>query len=213
MHFSRLKLGSAPFAVSPVCPFATFAWLGACAALGALSYGCTSNAPSPGGSSGVDIVTADDPQAFACFRNWMSTPGVAPPGAPDPSGETDGGIHSGPLTTYINKPPPHGSTFFPIGTIIVKEQSNPAIALKDRQIFAMVKRGGGYNTPPGQTVPLNWEFFELQNIDACNVNVLWSGIPLAADPYAANPFVCDECHEAAKSNDYVWTVGLTLSSF
>jgi hypothetical protein len=211
MPFSRLKPSSVLFPAPAACPLATFARLGACAALGALSFGCTSSAPTPSGSSG--IVTSDDPQAFACFRNWTSTPGVGPPGAPDPSGETDGGIHSGPLTTYINKPPPHGSTSFPVGTIIVKEQSNPAIALTDRQIFAMVKRGDGYNTPPGQTVPLNWEFFELQNIDTCNVNVVWAGFPLAADPYAANPFVCDECHEGAKSNDYVWTVGLTLSSF
>jgi len=72
-----------------------------------------------------------------------------------------------------------------------------------------VKRGGDFN-PSGA---VNWEFFELQNIDTCNVSIVWSRIPLGTDPYASNPNVCNDCHYLAKSNDYVWTTGLTLSSF
>ncbi len=94
-------------------------------------------------------------QSFSCFRMWSHTPGVGPPGAPQPM-MPDGGLHSGPLTTYINQTPAHGSTSFPVGTIIVKEQDDPA--LTDRQVFAMVKRGGNYNEANGMGA-VNWEFF------------------------------------------------------
>ncbi len=50
-------------------------------------------------------------------------------------------------------------------------------------------------------------------MDDCNVNVIWSGFPTGQDPYASNPYVCDECHFMAASNDFVWTAGLTLSGF
>jgi hypothetical protein len=170
----------------------------------ALAAGCSTSPGAPdSGTLGPPPLASD----FSCFRNWSQTPGVGPPGAPDPSSATDGGIHAGPMTTYINMKPPHGSTSFPDGTIIVKEQNDPLLA--QRQIFAMVKRGGGYN-PNGA---INWEFLELQNIDTCNVSIVWSGFPVNSDPYASNPFVCDDCHVLAKSNDYVWTAGLSLSSF
>ena len=145
-------------------------------------------------------------QDFSCYRKWTSFPGVGPPGAPQPT-MPDGGLHSGPLTTYVNQTPPHGSTSFPVGTIIVKEQNDPA--LTDRQVFAMVKRGGDYN-PAGA---VNWEFYELQNVDECNVSIVWSGLPLGGDPYASNPQVCNDCHIMAEDNDFVWTQGLELSSF
>jgi hypothetical protein len=176
-----------------------------------LLSGCTTAAQNAGDAGGPTFVAL--PQDFSCggpyggFHTWASTPGVGPPGAPDPSGLTDGGIHAGPMTTYINTKPPSGSTSFPVGTMIVKEQNDPA--LTDRQIFAMVKRGGGYN-PSGA---VNWEFFELQNLDSCNVEIVWSGFPGVTDPYASNPNVCNDCHFQRQSNDYVWTVGLTLSSF
>lgn len=183
-------------------------------ALGALSTGCATAAQDDSDAGGPVFVAT--PQDFSCggpfggFHTWDATPGVGPVGAPDPSAATDGGIHAGPMTTYINQKPPSGSTSFPIGTMIVKEQNDPA--LTDRQIFAMVKRGGGYNSVNG-TGAVNWEFFELQNVDSCNVEILWSGIPLSTDPYASNPLVCDQCHYLAKDNDYVWTTGLLLSSF
>jgi|SRR5580692_3033920 hypothetical protein len=183
-------------------------------ALGALAAGCSTPAGNAGDAGGPEfIASAVD---FSCsgpfggFRTWSSTPGVGPPGAPDPSGATDGGIHSGPMVTYINTKPPSGSTSFPIGTIIVKEQTDPPLA--QRQIFAMVKRGGGYNDVDG-TGAINWQFFELSNLDMCDVSIVWSGFPANTDPYASNPLVCDQCHYLAKSNDYVWTAGLSLSSF
>ena len=141
---------------------------------------------------------------FSGFRQWRSSPGVAPDGAPSPEG--DGGIHIGPLTTYINHLPPPGSTSFPVGTIIVKESNSPP--LTERQIFAMVKRGGGFDTG-GAT---DWEWFELANVDETNVTILWRGIgPPGSESYGTNVNVCNDCHTMNPANDFVWTVGLELS--
>jgi len=172
------------------------------------AVGCSSGGgSSPDAGSEVLVAQATD---FSGFHSWASTPGVGPLGAPDPSEATDGGIHSGPMTTYINRKPPHGSTSFPVGTIIVKEQNDPP--LLQRQAFAMVKRGGGYNLAGA----VNWEWVEVQNTGNAppdDVAILWRGVPLSSDPYASNPNVCNDCHEAAQANDYVWTAGLKLSSF
>ncbi len=171
---------------------------------GSCAIGCTTAATSDEADAGVFVAQASD---FSGFHSWASTPGVGPVGAPDPSAATDGGIHSGPMTTYINQKPPHGSTSFPVGTIIVKEQNDPQ--LTDRQIFAMVKRGGGYNLAGA----VDWEWFELRNLDANDVEIVWQAIPLSAESYASNPNVCNDCHLLIKTNDYVWTQGLSLSSF
>jgi hypothetical protein len=178
-------------------------------AFAALATGCATQS-GDGGDGGIQPPFIPTAENFSCFRNWSSTAGVGPDGAPDPSGVTDGGIHAGPMTTYINAKPPHGSTSFPIGTIIVKEQKVPP--LTQRQIFAMAKRGPDQGMPFSPNGAVNWEFYELQNIDSCNVSIVWSRIPINSDPYASNPEICDECHVLAKSNDYVWTAGLNLSS-
>jgi hypothetical protein len=183
----------------------TSAWraLGAGALLVALPFGAAagcSAASSPPAAGQVFIAYSTD---FAGFRTWQSTPGVAP-GAPQPG---DGGVHSGSLTTYINHMPPKGSTSFPVGTIIVKEPNDPP--LTERQIFAMVKRGGGYNSDGAN----NWEWFELRNVDMTNVEVLWGGSePIGSESYASNPNLCNDCHMMNSKNDFVWTQGLQLSS-
>ncbi len=175
----------------------------ACLVFGVL--GCSpGSAASPNNQDQTFVAFASN---FSGFRTWPSTPGVAP-GAPQPPGSLDGGLHSGPLVTYINQKPPHGSTSFPIGTIIVKEPTTPP--LTERQIFAMVKRGGGFDL----TGVTNWEWFELQNVDQNDVNVIWRGIgPPSGEVYAATPDICNACHELARDNDFVWTEGLQLSSF
>jgi hypothetical protein len=154
-------------------------------------------------SSGTFVAFESD---FSGFRGWASTPGVAPAGAPPPPSSADGGTHVGSLTTYINAKPPNGSTSFPVGTIVVKEPNDPA--LTERQIFAMVKRGGGYNSG-GAT---DWEWFELRNVDETHVTIVWRGVgPTAGEAYAATPTLCNDCHRQAQSNDFVWTAGLELS--
>lgn len=179
----------------------------ACALAGLSIAGCS--AGSSGGpsetTSGTFVAFASD---FSGFHSWSSTPGEGPPGAPQPPTSADGGLHAGPLTTYINQKPPHGSTSFPVGTIIVKEPTTPP--LTERQIFAMVKRGGGYNSS-GAT---DWEWFELRNVDENNVTIVWRGVgPPTGEAYASTPNLCNDCHGMARSNDFVWTVGLKLSSF
>jgi hypothetical protein len=165
------------------------------------ALGCSSaDANDPTATAGQPFVAFAD--AFQNFHSWQSTPGVTASGV-------DGGVHiTGPLVTYINHAPPSGSTSFPIGTVIVKEVN--AGDLTTRQIFAMVKRGGDYN-PSGA---VNWEWFELQNIDESNVSILWRGFgPPSGESYGGNPNTCNGCHEGIASNDYVWTEGLTLSNF
>lgn len=173
----------------------------AMAVLALAGVACSTASGGDGGATPTTFVAyASD---FSGFHTWTSTPGVAP-GAPQPG---DGGVHSGPLTTYINHLPPKGSTSFPVGTIIVKEPDDPP--LTQRQIFAMVKRGGGFNSDGAD----NWEWFELRNLDMTNVQILWGGSePVGTESYASNPNLCNDCHTMNRQNDFVWTQGLQLSS-
>lgn len=182
-------------------PFA--AVVAACLALLGCSAG--SGGPAENSGTGTFVAFASD---FSGFHSWHSTPGVGPPGAPQPPAGNDGGPHSGPLTTYVNMTPAHGSTSFPVGTIIVKEPSDPP--LTERQIFAMVKRGGGYDSAGAA----DWEWFELRNVDGTNVTIVWRGVgPPSGEAYSSMPTLCNDCHGLAKTNDYVWTAGLELSKF
>jgi hypothetical protein len=173
-----------------------------------LVLGCSSGSggSSPAAGPGTFVAYASD---FANFHSWPSTPGVGPPGAPQPPSGADGGAHLGPLTTYINQKPAHGSTSFPVETIIVKEPDDPPL-LTERQIFAMVKRGGGYNSSGAS----DWEWFELRNADPTSVTIVWRGVgPPSGEAYASSPTFCNDCHGQARGNDFVWTAGLELSSF
>ncbi|HXN30856.1 MAG TPA: hypothetical protein VN894_03300 [Polyangiaceae bacterium] len=179
----------------------------ACIFVGSLLIGCSAGAGAgtTDGGSGTFVAFASD---FTGFHSWSSTPGVGPPGAPQPPSGTDGGVHAGPLMSYINQRPAKGSTSFPVGTIIVKEPTTPA--LTDRQIFAMVKRGGGYDS----TGATDWEWFELRDVDANDVTIVWRGVgPPGGEAYGATPTLCNDCHAMARGNDFVWTAGLDLSSF
>src|ERR1700685_380799 len=86
------------------------------------------------GSSGLFLPST---QSFDNFQTWSN----APASAKDDAGD---GLHGlGPLRVYWNQSPPHGSTSFPVGTIIVKETEETDVTV--RTVFAMVKVGGGYN--------------------------------------------------------------------
>jgi hypothetical protein len=171
--------------------------LAACAA-------CTSGGDSAdAGSSGLFLPST---QSFDNFQTWSN----APASAKDDAGD---GLHGlGPLRVYWNQSPPHGSTSFPVGTIIVKETEETDVTV--RTVFAMVKVGGGYNEGPGGAK--GWEWFSLHNNDDGSVTVLWSGIqPLAGESYANQSIGdCNGCHSVvAAENDYVWDSALQLSSF
>lgn len=107
---------------------------------------------------------------------------------------------------YINRQPPSGATSFPIGTILVKSVSKGA---REQDIFAMVKRGGGYNAQgsPG------WEWFELRRRPDDSLGIVWRGVnPPSGEGYSGDPMGgCNGCHQMATNNDYVLAEALSLA--
>jgi hypothetical protein len=134
---------------------------------------------------------------FKSFRGWEPFPLDGMEQAP---------AHlSGPRVVYLNHRPSAGATEWPIGTIIVKEFTQAALA--DRQIFAMVKRGGSYNLS-GAT---GWEWWELKNADEQTARKVWRGVgPPSGEDYGGDPTGgCNVCHSGAAANDFVQSVKLS----
>jgi hypothetical protein len=132
---------------------------------------------------------------FAGFQQWTHFDENSP--------VTNDAHVSGPRTIYVNKLPPHGSTRFPVGTIIVK-------TLSDGKIFAMSKRGGDFNDQGA----VGWEWFELVLFRNEPV-ISWQGIaPDGTDPYGlTSGGSCNACHGTAAANDYVQDPDLQLAKF
>jgi hypothetical protein len=158
-----------------------------------------------GGSQGdtPDVFIAF-PSTFQPFRTWTSFHSDGPP---------DDGTYPadvlGPRTQYINTPPPHGSTEFPIGTVIVEARESGTM-----KIFSGVKRGGDYNV----TGAKNWEWFELQEASGPGsaVTIVWRGLgPPAGDMYGGDPNGgCNSCHAmCGANNDFVCSAQLQLGNF
>jgi hypothetical protein len=135
---------------------------------------------------------------FAHFRTWESFDcgeGVAP-----------GDDHlTGTRRVYFNRRPPPGSRVFPVGTIFVKESGEGA--LPSRHVFAMVKRGGGFNAGGAG----DWEWFGLQNDPSGAVTIAWRGTgPATGDAYgSASTGGCNTCHGGAWRDDYAFSPTLT----
>jgi len=141
------------------------------------------------------------PSTFQPFRTWTSFHSDGP--ADDGTFPAD---VLGPRTQYINMPPPHGATEFPIGTVIVEARESGG-----NKIFAGVKRGFDYN----KTGAKNWEWFELLETDGV-VTILWRGVgPPDGESYGGDPNGgCNTCHASCgASNDYVCSPKLQLSTF
>jgi hypothetical protein len=107
---------------------------------------------------------------------------------------------------YVNRRPAPGAKVFPVGTILVKEMSGGA---EGDHIFAMVKRGGGYNArgAPG------WEWFELKERKDESFAIVWRGINAPdGESYGGDPMGgCNDCHQLGAKNDYVRAEALSLS--
>jgi hypothetical protein len=135
---------------------------------------------------------------FASYRSWQSfhLEAAAVPNSP----HTDGA-----RTEFVNHLPPPGSTSFPIGTIIVKE-IEPTDA-EPARTFAMVKRGGTYNSKGA----IGWEWFELKATP--KVGIAWRGFgPPRGETYGGDAFAgCNTCHMGAKDNDYVLSPAIRLA--
>jgi hypothetical protein len=117
------------------------------------------------------------------------------------------GIHDGSVVMeYINRLPASASNEFPVGTLVVKEATGGTIP---HEIFAMAKRGGGFNT-----VATGWEWFELENLDCADdrVKLIWRGVgPPVGEMYGGDPNAgCNSCH-ADCGNDAVCAKALNLA--
>ncbi len=160
-----------------------------------------------------DVHQADDagefvafPSDFASYESWTSYD----------LGGGDGGMigdacaHTAnvPRVAFMNESPAHGSTAFPVGTMIVKQirvTSDPSTW----QVFAMAKRGGGFNAGSGCE---GWEWYGLFAPDA-GTGFEWSGTePNAGSPYASCG-ACTSCHSSAQNNDCVFAPELSLSQW
>jgi len=115
---------------------------------------------------------------------------------------------------FINQLPPAGAHTFPVGTILVKtmKSQRPAAAAgaaeRGTDIFAMVKRGGGYNAKGTR----GWEWFELRPRADKSLGIVWRGVnPPAGEGYGREVSGgCNACHQQAEKNDYVQAIALTL---
>jgi hypothetical protein len=173
-----------------------------CLAVAGLALSCSSapqnSADGGGPSSNVFVAFSDN---FRGYHSWKSYDVTKD--APD------GGIHDGSqVTEYINKLPPSGSKEFPIGTIVVKEALG---GTQTHELFAMVKRGGGFN--PGAP---GWEWFDLQNLNDGHdgVNIIWRGYsPPNNSTYGGDVNgTCNTCHVKC-NNDAVCARPLSLANF
>jgi hypothetical protein len=163
-----------------------------------LLAGCGGASPSPGSRnndpSGTTTFIAQDGD-FSGFENWTHF---------DLDGALAGNAHvAGPRTIYVKQLPPHGSTTFPVGTMIVKVLSNG-------QILSMVKRGGDFNAQGA----VGWEWFELGEFRG-GPFIVWRGVaPPTGEVYAGIAGgTCNSCHMAATANDSVQAAPLQLSNF
>jgi hypothetical protein len=181
--------------------------VGVAAIVGACSSGSAAgSAAEDGGCTEFDpLAVSGAAPAFDNFCNWNQAVATNDEDASD-------GLHGvGPLKVYWNNSPPHGSTTFPVGTIIVKEsqEQDPT----QRTAFAMTKRGCGYNTGDGGAS--GWEWWSLADNGNCTMTLLWRGFQApATESYAGVPIGnCNDCHGMVVDNDFVWDSALQLSKF
>ena len=121
---------------------------------------------------------------------------------------------------YINEVPASGSTDFPIGTLIVKtdtEGDNP----HHWTVFGRAKRGGSYNADGA----MGWEWFGIIISEEGTPLIDWRGpVPPVYSNYACDLGEdddtallelgdCNSCHMTADNNDYVLSSALKLDEF
>jgi len=178
----------------PSVPWTRAAFLAAVALL----LAACNKAKSDGSSASRSFIALE--RDFQEFRTW--TPIDLPERAPQ------GITHvAGKRREYISQRPPKGATSFPVGTIVVKELLTEAP--EGHQIFAMVKRGGGYNArgAPG------WEWFELRERLDRSVGIVWRGLSApVGESYGGDPLgTCSNCHQLSVKNDYIRAGALALA--
>ena len=162
----------------------------------ALSAACggASQSSAPDAGAAVFVAVQGD---FAGYRQWTAFDGG--------QSANDGiVIEPAQRTIYMNKLPPHDSTDYPVGTIIVKDTENA-------NTFAMAKRGGDFNSAGA----VDWEFFELVTDSSNNTSINWRGTaPPVGETYGNTTSTsCNGCHTGFKTADYVGGGAISLSQF
>lgn len=157
--------------------------------------------PLPPRAAGVAFVAFE--RDFTGFRGWEALP--------VPERSTAQGIThvAGRRREWINGRPGVGAREFPVGTILVKEIESGMP--EGHKVFAMVKRGGGYNAEGAK----GWEWFELFERDDGSVGITWRGInaPEGESYGSGDPLGgCNGCHETATANDYVKAAAAELGT-
>ncbi len=87
-----------------------------------------------------------------------------------PKREAQGITHrAGDAVEFVNQVPKPGQQSFPVGTILVKKVTSKE---HGREMFAMVKRGGGFNSAGAH----GWEWFELVQREDDSIGIKWRGL-------------------------------------
>ena len=201
-NFGSRNVAAGAFLDSARDPMKFVRWI-AVAAMGALAVACGGAGDDSSGVSESDVFIAFS-RDFHGFRDWQSFD-VTKDAAP-------GTVHPDEmLIAYINKPPPTGSTSFPVGTIIIKEGTEGPVV--GRRYFAMAKRGANGKTSWNASGAVGWDWFELENLASGEVGIVWRGEPPLGDTYGGDPnSSCNTCHVDC-GNDSVCAPALQLSKF
>jgi hypothetical protein len=159
---------------------------------------CASDTGTP--DAGTFVAFAPD---FAGYASWSSFD----LGSGSDAGADAACVHVANVqrSAFLNKAPPHASSEFPVGTIVVKEIH----AAPTTQVLAMVKRGGGYDPGSGCA---GWEWFGL-DVTGPQPQIQWRGVaPPTGETYAScGP--CTSCHAGATTNDCVLAPEMSLSQW
>jgi hypothetical protein len=147
------------------------------------------------------------PSDFCSYPSWTSYDLGGDDGGT--AGDACAHVANVPRVAFMNQAPAHGSTEFPVGTIIVKQIKSGADP-SQWSVFGMVKRGGGFN--PGSGCE-GWEWYGLTSPDGGCPGVQWSGTEPGAGEVYASCGPCAGCHSAAQNNDCVLAPELSLSQW
>ncbi|MEZ4392738.1 MAG: hypothetical protein R3A48_16735 [Polyangiales bacterium] len=159
-------------------------------ALAYLAAGCGAEPPAEAGTTGAFVALTRD---FEPFRTWRRTA----VGSGHLAGHGDG-----PRFVYANRAPPAGAAY-PVGTVLVKTVE-PSSDARTWELFAMVKRGGGFNARGAE----GWEFFRLAFNDGGDLVMLARGAePGDGDDYSGGGgdagAGCNGCHAGARGSDSI----------
>jgi hypothetical protein len=175
-----------------------------------LGAACGGEENTPAQSTEQEFIAL--PKDFAGYEQWWNV--AVGEGSVD-------SVHPGAQRrVYVNKRPEESASEFPVGTVIVKVGAGGELTgTTGTEVHAMVKRGGTFNSAGA----VGWEWFELKASSAGTPGIVWRGesapsghgykCVTTANDAGVIEIDCNDCHAAARSNDYVIGSPLSLSSF